>query len=225
MTHAQIGRQQSQEKSQDVSGDSSKDNSSDPNSYRHAFLILEPKKGQTVVDAKKNPNNVIRHVLCAETDLERDGWVEALLVHVGKENSENTETGNDRGGRRFPDIQKVSATPIKELQSGKGTEKLLMTQEAYERQQRSIPAGIQGRGASLPQSPTMQGNNPDERPSGELSLTDAHQPPSSKGSQLGQSGFPRNPSSQSLPQDEVCIQLLQTAIFGKSSWTTFATTH
>ncbi|KAH7043115.1 RhoGAP-domain-containing protein [Linnemannia elongata] len=202
LTHAQIGRQQSQEKSQDVSGDSSKDNSSDPNSYRHAFLILEPKKGQTVIDAKKNPNNVIRHVLCAETDLERDGWVEALLVHVGKENSDNTETGNDRGGKKFPDIQKVSATPIKELQSGKGTEKLLMTQEAYERQQRSLPAGIQGRGASLPQSPTMQGNNPDERPSGELSLTDAHQPPSSKGSQQGQSGLPRNPSSQSLPQDE-----------------------
>ncbi|KAF8948316.1 hypothetical protein BGZ47_005618 [Haplosporangium gracile] len=202
LTHAQIGRQQSQEKSQDVSGDSSKDNSSDPNSYRHAFLILEPKKGQTVIDAKKNPNNVIRHVLCAETDLERDGWVEALLVHVGKENPENTDAGNDRGGRRFPDIQKVNATPIKDLQSGKSNEKLLMTQEAYERQQRSLPTGIQGRGAPLPQSPTMQGTNPDERPSGELTLTDAQQPPNSKGSQQGQSGLPRNPSSQSLPQEE-----------------------
>ncbi|KAF9901176.1 hypothetical protein EC991_006432 [Linnemannia zychae] len=201
LTHAQIGRQQSQEKSQDVPGDSSKDTSYDPNSYRHAFLILEPKKGQTVVDAKKNPNNVIRHVLCAETDLERDGWVEALLVHVGKDNADNGEAGasNDRGGRRFPDIQKVSATPIKELQSGKGNDKLLMTQEAYERQQRSIPAAIQGRGASLPQSPTMQGNNPDERPSGELSLTENQQPPNSKGSQPN---LPRNPSSQSLPQDE-----------------------
>ncbi|KAG0281007.1 hypothetical protein BGZ96_001332 [Linnemannia gamsii] len=203
LTHAQIGRQQSHEKTQDVSGDIGKEGSSDPNSYRHAFLILEPKKGQTVVDAKKNPNNVIRHVLCAETDLERDGWVESLLVHVGKENTENTEAGNERGGKRFPDIQKVSATPIKELQSGKGNEKLLMTQEAYERQQRSLPANIQGRGASLPQSPTMQANNPDERPSGELSLTETQQPPNSKGSQQGQSGLPRNPSSQSLPQDEL----------------------
>ncbi|KAF9124361.1 hypothetical protein BGW39_008250 [Mortierella sp. 14UC] len=185
----------------DAPGDSPKDPSYDPNSYRHAFLILEPKKGQTVVDAKKNPNNVIRHVLCAETDLERDGWVEALLVHVGKDNAENADVGasNDRGGKRFPDIQKVSATPIKELQSGKSNDKLLVTQEAYERQQRSIPAAIQGRGASLPQSPTMQGNNPDERPSGELSLTESQPPPNSKGSQPG---LPRNPSSQSLPQDE-----------------------
>lgn len=160
------------------------------------------------MDAKKNPNNVIRHVLCAETDLERDGWVEALLVHVGKENTENTEAGNERGGKRFPDIQKVSAMPIKELQSGKGNDKLLMTQEAYERQQRSIPAGIQGRGASLPQSPTIQANNPDERPSGELSLTETQQPPNSKGSQQGQPGLPRNPSSQSLPQDEVSTLLI-----------------
>ncbi|KAF9927449.1 hypothetical protein FBU30_003248 [Linnemannia zychae] len=197
LIHAQIGRQQSQDKAQDVTGDSK--DTYDPNSYRHAFLILEPKKGQTVVDARKNPNNVIRHVLCAETDLERDSWVEALLVHVGKDNSENSD---DRGGRRLPDIQKVSATPIKELQSGKGNDKLLMTQEAYERQQRSLPGAIQGRGASLPQSPTMQGNNPDERPSGELSLPEGQQA-NLKGLQQPQPGvLPRNPSSQSLPQDE-----------------------
>ncbi|KAG0271083.1 hypothetical protein BGZ95_001180 [Linnemannia exigua] len=189
LMHAQIGRQQSQEKSQDVPGDSSKDTTYDPNSYRHAFLILEPKKGQTVVEAKKNPSNVIRHVLCAETDLERDGWVEALLVHVGKENADNAEASpvNERGGRKFPEIQKVSATPIKELQSGKGNDKLLMTQEAYERQQRSL------------QSPTIQGTNPDERPSGELSLTEGQPPPNSKSAQPS---LPRNPSSQSLPQDE-----------------------
>ncbi|KAG0373008.1 hypothetical protein BGX24_012287, partial [Mortierella sp. AD032] len=206
LVHAQIGRQQSQEKSQDAPGDSSRDTSYDPNSYRHAFLILEPKKGQTVVDAKKNPSNVTRHVLCAETDLERDGWVEALLVHVGKENAENAEVSpvNDRGGRRFPEIQKVSATPIKELPSGKGNDKLLMTQEAYERQQRALPSAVQGRGMSLPQSPTMQGTNPDERPSGELSLTDSQPPPNSKGSQQS---LPRNPSSQSLPQDEAANKM------------------
>ncbi|KAG0197494.1 hypothetical protein BGX33_000566 [Mortierella sp. NVP41] len=202
LNHAQIGRQQSQEKLQDASGDSSKDGSSDPNSYRHAFLILEPKKGQTVVDAKKTPSNVIRHVLCAETDFERDSWVESLLLHVGKENLENTEAGSDRGGRRVPEIQKVSATPIKDLQSGKGNDKLLMTQEAYERQQRSLPIGSQGRGMPSPQSPTLQSHNPDERPSGELSLTEGQQPPSSRGPQQTQQGLPRNPSSQSLPQDE-----------------------
>ncbi|KAK5658848.1 hypothetical protein OQA88_1660 [Cercophora sp. LCS_1] len=41
------------------------------NQYRHAFLILEPKK--------KDPNSVTKHVLCAESDQERDQWVDALL--------------------------------------------------------------------------------------------------------------------------------------------------
>ncbi|CAG8535523.1 11714_t:CDS:2 [Racocetra fulgida] len=65
LTHAQIGRQQS-------SNDTDKDNE---NSYRHAFLILEPKPGS------KTQNT--RHVLCAESDAERDEWVEALLQYVG----------------------------------------------------------------------------------------------------------------------------------------------
>jgi RalA-binding protein 1 len=41
------------------------------NQYRHAFLILEPKK--------KDPNSMTKHVLCAESDKERDQWVDALL--------------------------------------------------------------------------------------------------------------------------------------------------
>ncbi|CAG8771905.1 1417_t:CDS:2, partial [Gigaspora margarita] len=65
LTHAQIGRQQS-------SNDTDKDNE---NSYRHAFLILEPKPGSKAQNT--------RHVLCAESDAERDEWVEALLQYVG----------------------------------------------------------------------------------------------------------------------------------------------
>lgn len=42
--------------------------------YRHAFLINEPKK--------KDLNTFIGHVLCAESDLERDAWVAALLCYV-----------------------------------------------------------------------------------------------------------------------------------------------
>lgn len=41
------------------------------NQYRHAFLILEPKK--------KDPSTMTKHVLCAESDRERDQWVEVLL--------------------------------------------------------------------------------------------------------------------------------------------------
>lgn len=39
--------------------------------YRHAFLILEPKK--------KDSSSHVKHALCAESDRERDLWVDALL--------------------------------------------------------------------------------------------------------------------------------------------------
>ncbi|KAF7729436.1 hypothetical protein EC973_004415 [Apophysomyces ossiformis] len=47
---------------------------SDGNHYRHAFMILEPKKSA--------PNMVHRHVLCADSDGERDEWLEALSQYV-----------------------------------------------------------------------------------------------------------------------------------------------
>ncbi|KAF9356661.1 hypothetical protein BGX26_004934 [Mortierella sp. AD094] len=203
LTNAQIGRQQSQDKPQESSGDGS-----DPNSYRHAFLILEPKKGQTVVDAKKNPNNVIRHVLCAETDQERDEWVDALMLYVGKDPSEIPES-SEKPGRKLPEIQKLSATPIKDLQSVKGNEKLLLNQEAYERQQRSIPTSqstpqllSQGRSGSIPQSPTMPSVSVEERSSGERPSAEGPYQNSRSNSSQQQPQLPRNPSSQSLPQEE-----------------------
>lgn len=42
--------------------------------YRHAFLILEPKR--------KDSTSHVRHTLCAESDEERDAWVDALLYYV-----------------------------------------------------------------------------------------------------------------------------------------------
>ncbi|KAF9203185.1 hypothetical protein BGZ49_006681 [Haplosporangium sp. Z 27] len=206
LTNAQIGRQQSQDKPQEASGEGN-----DPNSYRHAFLILEPKKGQTVVDAKKNPSNVIRHVLCAETDQERDEWVDALMLYVGKDASEAYEAAErEKPGRKIPEIQKLGATPIKDLQSVKGNEKLLLNQDAYERQQRSLPASqstpqlhSQGRSGSMPQSPTIPGAVLDERNSGERPSAEGPyvSAPRSNGTQPPQQ-LPRNPSSQSLPQEE-----------------------
>lgn len=43
--------------------------------YRHAFLIVEPKR--------KDSSNHLRHVLCAESDADRDAWVQSLLCYVG----------------------------------------------------------------------------------------------------------------------------------------------
>ncbi|KAK3393229.1 hypothetical protein B0H63DRAFT_13997 [Podospora didyma] len=53
------------------------------NQYRHAFLILEPKK--------KDPNSLTKHVLCAESDKERDQWVDALLRWIDYKDPEEEE--------------------------------------------------------------------------------------------------------------------------------------
>ena len=59
---------------------------SDEKNYRHAFLIIEQvKKGG------------IRHVLCAESDMERDNWIEVLCKHVDSEvqpTTPQTPSGN-----------------------------------------------------------------------------------------------------------------------------------
>ncbi|TIA43515.1 RhoGAP-domain-containing protein [Aureobasidium pullulans] len=66
LSNAQIGKQ-----AQNSTHHSEDDSDSE---YRHAFLILEPKR--------KDSSNHVRHVLCAESDEERDSWVEALLHYV-----------------------------------------------------------------------------------------------------------------------------------------------
>ncbi|EEH02678.1 RhoGAP domain-containing protein [Histoplasma capsulatum G186AR] len=75
--HAQIGKQSQSTNSNQ--SPSRLDDESD-NQYRHAFLILEPKK--------KDSTAFVRHVLCAESDEERDSWVEALLSYVEQDSDE-----------------------------------------------------------------------------------------------------------------------------------------
>ncbi|KAF2863602.1 RhoGAP-domain-containing protein [Piedraia hortae CBS 480.64] len=65
LTKAQIGKQQAPYNGQQEEED---------NEFRHAFLVLEPKR--------KDSSSLVRHVLCAESDEERDAWVEALLQCV-----------------------------------------------------------------------------------------------------------------------------------------------
>lgn len=87
---AQIGRQsQSQKVREPLEGESDMESQ-----YRHAFLILEPKR--------KDSSTLVRHVLCAESDAERDEWVEALMQFVDKgdpveESSQASQTGTASG--------------------------------------------------------------------------------------------------------------------------------
>jgi RalA-binding protein 1 len=67
---AQIGKQSPQHSNQPPAD---RDDDSE-HQYRHAFLVLEPKR--------KDSSSLVRHVLCAESDEERDAWVTALLAYV-----------------------------------------------------------------------------------------------------------------------------------------------
>jgi RalA-binding protein 1 len=67
---AQIGKQSPQHTNQSPMG---RDDEAE-HQYRHAFLVLEPKR--------KDSSSLVRHVLCAESDEERDAWVTALLAYV-----------------------------------------------------------------------------------------------------------------------------------------------
>ncbi|KAJ7623404.1 hypothetical protein FB45DRAFT_925555 [Roridomyces roridus] len=71
VTGAQIGRQQRSER---PATDEEKE-------YRHAFLIVEAKKGP----GGSHP----RHVLCAESDVDRDSWVEMLVRYFSGTYSED----------------------------------------------------------------------------------------------------------------------------------------
>ncbi|KAE8376851.1 hypothetical protein BDV26DRAFT_293763 [Aspergillus bertholletiae] len=86
--NAQIGKQSQGPNSQNTSPPTRTEDDSD-NQYRHAFLILEPKK--------KDSSALVRHVLCAESDEERDSWVEALLEYVeGQSENEGSNSGSSK---------------------------------------------------------------------------------------------------------------------------------
>lgn len=81
---AQIGRQQSRD---DTSSSSHTD-------FKHALLILEPER-----------NSTTRHVLCANSDEERDLWVEALVPWTKSANSDEVETSEH-------DRPRISGAPL-----------------------------------------------------------------------------------------------------------------
>lgn len=84
LCQAQIGKQSPKSAEHSASPSGGEDDTD--NQYRHAFLILEPKK--------KDSSALVRHVLCSESDDERDSWVDALMEHVEGASSENEPPEN-----------------------------------------------------------------------------------------------------------------------------------
>ncbi|KAJ5435703.1 Rho GTPase activation protein [Penicillium cf. griseofulvum] len=104
--HAQIGKQSP--KSTETVPPAGSEEDSD-NQYRHAFLILEPKK--------KDSSALVRHVLCAESDEERDTWVDALMEYVEGASSENEGRGS-LSSKSQPQSQDESQVQQRQLLSG-----------------------------------------------------------------------------------------------------------
>ncbi|KAL8822100.1 MAG: hypothetical protein Q9191_007158 [Dirinaria sp. TL-2023a] len=111
LQNAQIGKQSQQSQSPPRVAD---DNDSH---YRHAFLILEPKR--------KDSNSHVRHVLCAESDAERDVWVNALLHYVDGQGEDerprpslsHTDSGSNKLVRKYIAKKEDSATESPETET------------------------------------------------------------------------------------------------------------
>ena len=98
LQNAQVGKQSTQEQNSQEDED---------NQFRHAFLVLEPKK--------KDSTSLVRHVLCAENDKERDAWVDALLNYVDYK-EDDTESQVKGGGVQMFSTNEVSSARSPRLQ-------------------------------------------------------------------------------------------------------------
>lgn len=88
LQNAQIGKQQSQQSQDGASPARGPNNEELDNQYRHAFLVLEPKK--------KDSTSHVKHVLCAESDSERDQWVDTLLRWIDYRDPEAEASHGER---------------------------------------------------------------------------------------------------------------------------------
>ena len=111
LQNAQIGKQSTNANQSGAQED-------EENQFRHAFLILEPKK--------KDSTSLVRHVLCAESDEERDAWVEALLQYVDYKDEDEQQLGRQAqvskteiSGPRSPRLQKSMSDLRPESKSSK----------------------------------------------------------------------------------------------------------
>jgi RalA-binding protein 1 len=175
--NAEIGRQH-------------KDSSSGPQddkAYRHALLIIEAKKA--------NGTAGLKHVLCAESDQERDAWVAELLIASNKSTNAQTASGSSAG----PVNSSTSPLPRQSTSSS-----LVSDIKASEQDQGTVGPPVTSR--SIPPRPQAQsaGNSISSSPSNnELSRslpTDmADSNDATITDRVRQSGFPsKGPASSSI---------------------------
>lgn len=128
LQHAQIGRQSAQPKREEGPVD-------EETQYRHAFLVLEPKK--------KDSTTLVRHVLCAESDAERDEWVDALLMFVERpSDKKDSSRPTTRGGQtpeKTPPVPTPPAAVVEEAKQQQQQQQQQREQQNDDSSLRAIP--------------------------------------------------------------------------------------
>lgn len=138
------------------------------NQFRHAFLILEPKR--------KDSTSLVRHVLCAESDEERDLWVDSLLQYV-----EWNDDGEDVGrgtpivnGPRSPRLQRSANELRPPSRAGEAKESRLgdsLRSVGYDQMiagDAPLMGGPNGRKADIT-PPPIEGSPNDQQPHPQIS--------------------------------------------------------
>ncbi|KAI1151044.1 hypothetical protein F4825DRAFT_376410 [Nemania diffusa] len=150
---AQIGKQAQHNTDSSPAG---APNGEEPdNQYRHAFLVLEPKK--------KDANSYVKHVLCAESDLERDQWVDTLLRWIDYRDPNEDETSLKSSTHSHGNQAHVTGANAKKKMYGQGKSHELRNESqdaligmSYDTaKQGDIPDGapIRRRGTASPELP------------------------------------------------------------------------
>lgn len=150
---AQIGRQSHQNDTSQPSG--SPDDAD--NQYRHAFLILEPKK--------KDPSAMTKHVLCAESDKERDLWVNVLLPWTNFKDPVEEETKRQPHDRQASNSGHGKGSNAKRKMYGPG--------RSQQQQQQLQQQQYQARDSE----DTLIGVSYENTKQGEIPVSDVPEPP------------------------------------------------
>jgi RalA-binding protein 1 len=82
LRNAQIGKQSHSQSNENQSPVQPTAGEELDNQFRHAFLIMEPKK--------RDSTAYVKHILCAESDRERDLWVDVLLQWIDNQDGDDT---------------------------------------------------------------------------------------------------------------------------------------
>ncbi|KAF9221358.1 RhoGAP-domain-containing protein [Gyrodon lividus] len=132
ITNAQIGRQQ-------------RTVDDDEKNYRHAFLIIEAKKGPS----GSNP----RHVLCAESDSERDSWVDILVRYVtGTFNEDSLPFVSTAPSPIFVNVSQTQSIGSAQPRSSTSSNQDAVATPNGKRTMRAMSKDDSSRGAAVPVS-------------------------------------------------------------------------